>query len=219
VLSLWDNPEEIYFHFNKPKKEDNMKKISFYSLTILGMIALMFNNSGASEVADYSSTIKVYQESPQVQPYFENAYGYALLPTVGKGGLVVGGAYGKGQVYRGGKVTGKTSLTKLSVGFQAGGQAFSEIIFFKDERAYREFTRGQFSFDAQATAVAITAGAQAKTGSAGTSASVSAGPKTGIQSKTEYYRGMAVFVYTKGGLMFEASIGGQKFKFTPLEGS
>lgn len=196
-----------------------MKKIGFYSLVILGMIVLMFNNSGASEVEDYSSTIKLYQESPQVQLYFENAYGYAILPTVGKAGLGVGGAYGKGQVYRGGKVTGKTSLIKLSVGFQAGGQAFSEIVFFEDERAYREFTSGQYTFDAQATAVVTTSGAQAKTGSAGTSASVSAGPKTGVQSKTEYYRGMAVFVYTKGGLMFEAAIGGQKFSFTPLEGS
>jgi lipid-binding SYLF domain-containing protein len=196
-----------------------MKKIGFYSLVILGMIALMFNNSGASEVDVYSNTIKLYQESPQVQPYFENAYGYAILPTVGKAGLGVGGAYGKGQVYRGGKVTGKTSLIKLSVGFQAGGQAFSEIVFLKDERAYREFTSGQFTFDAQATAIAVTAGAQAKTGSAGTSASLTAGPKTGIQSKTEYYRGMSVFVYTKGGLMFEAAIGGQKFTFKPLEGS
>jgi len=196
-----------------------MKKISFYSLAILGMIVLILNNSGASEVDDYSNTIKLYQESPQVQPYFENAYGYAILPTVGKAGLGVGGAYGRGQVYRGGKVTGKTSLTKLSVGFQAGGQAFSEIVFFKDERAYMEFISGQFTFDAQATAIAITAGVQAKTGSAGTSASLTAGPKTGVQSKTEYYRGMAVFVYTKGGLMFEAAIGGQKFSFTPLEAS
>jgi lipid-binding SYLF domain-containing protein len=182
------------------------------------MIALMFNNSVASEVEDYSTTIELYQESPHVQPYFKNAYGYVVLPTVGKAGFGIGGAYGKGQVYRGGKVTGITTMTKLSIGFQVGGQVFSEIIFFQDERAYREFTNEQFAFDAQATAVVTTSGAQAKTGSSGTSASVSAGPKTGVQSKTEYYRGMAVFVYTKGGLMFEASVGGQKFTFTPLAG-
>ena len=196
-----------------------MKQICHCSLAVLGIITLIFNNSVASEIEDYSNTIKLYQESPQVQPYFENAYGYAVLPTVGKAGFGIGGAYGTGQIYRGGKVTGKTSLTKLSVGFQAGGQAFSEVIFFQDERAYIEFTSGKFAFDAQATAVAITSGAQAKSGTSGTSASMSAGPKTGIQSKAKYYRGMAVFVYTKGGLMFEAAIGGQKFTFIPLEGS
>ena len=150
-----------------------MKKIYYCSLAVLGIIALIFTNSVASEIEDYSNTIKLYQKSPQVQPYFESAYGYAVLPTVGKAGFGIGGAYGTGQVYRGGKVTGKTSLTKLSVGFQAGGQAFSEVIFFQDERAYIEFTSGQFAFDAQATAVAITSGAQAKSGTSGTSASMS----------------------------------------------
>jgi lipid-binding SYLF domain-containing protein len=113
-------------------------------------------------------------------------------------------------------VTGITKLIKVSIGFQAGGQAFSQIIFFKDKRAYDEFTSGQFAFDAQASAVAITAGAQAQAGSTGATAGVSAGPKTGAQAETSYYKGMAIFVHVKGGLMYEAAIAGQKFSFEPL---
>jgi lipid-binding SYLF domain-containing protein len=125
----------------------------------------------------------------------------------------IGGSYGKGQVYRGGKVTGEASLVKLSIGFQAGGQAFSQMIFFEDKRAYDEFTSGNFEFDASASAVAITAGVEAKAGTEGATASASAGPATGAQAKTSYHKGMAVFTHAKGGLMYEASIGGQKFSF------
>jgi hypothetical protein len=103
-----------------------------------------------------------------------------------------------------------------SIGFQFGGQAFSEIIFFQDKRAYDDFTSGNFEFDATAQAVVITAGATAKAGTTGTSAGASAGPKTGIQAETEYLKGMASFVHPKGGLMYELAIGGQKFTFTPL---
>ena len=124
-------------------------------------------------------------------------------------------AYGKGQVYRGGKVTGTAKLFKATIGFQLGGQAFSEIVFLEDKRAYDEFTSGNFEFDAAASAVAITAGVQAKAGTEGATAGASAGPATGVQAETNYRKGMAVFVHTKGGLMFEAAIGGQKFSFTP----
>jgi lipid-binding SYLF domain-containing protein len=113
-------------------------------------------------------------------------------------------------------VTGITKLTKVSIGFQAGGQAFSQIIFFADKRAYDEFTSGQFAFDAQASAVAITAGAQAQAGSTGATAGASAGPKTAAQAKTSYHKGMAIFIHAKGGLMYEAAIAGQKFSFKPL---
>ena len=194
-----------------------MKKHRFFTQAICVMIVMLFTISIASAVEDYSSTIKVFESSPQVQPYFENAYGYAVFPTVGKGGLGIGGAYGKGQVYRDGKVTGTTSLTKVSIGFQAGGQAFSQIIFFQDKRAYDEFTSGQFAFDAQASAVAITAGVQGQVGTTGgATASATAGPKTGAQAETSYYKGMAVFIHAKGGLMYEAAIAGQKFSFKPL---
>jgi lipid-binding SYLF domain-containing protein len=170
----------------------------------------------AQEVADYSGTINVFKDSPAVTKFFENSYGYAVFPTIGKAGFIVGGSYGKGQVYRDGKVTGKTSVVEGSVGFQLGGEAFSQIIFFEDKRAYDQFTSGNFEFGATAQAVVITAGAQAKAGTTGTSAGASAGPKTGVQAETEYVRGMATFVHSKGGLMYEASIGGQKFTFEPL---
>ncbi|MDX2452710.1 hypothetical protein [Desulfosarcina sp.] len=105
----------------------------------------------------------------------------------------------------------------MSIGFQAGGQAFSEIIFFEDKRAYDEFTSGEFEFDAVASAVAITAGVQAKAGTEGTTAGASAGPAAGKQAQASYHKGMAVFVHTKGGLMYEAAIGGQKFNFKPKQ--
>jgi lipid-binding SYLF domain-containing protein len=193
-----------------------MKKYKFCLSAVFVMIVLIFTISSASAADDYSSTINVYKQSPQVQPYFKNAYGYAVFPTVGKGGLGIGGAYGKGQVYRGGKATGTTKLMKISIGFQAGGQAFSQIIFFQDKRAYDEFTSGEFAFDAQASAVAITAGAQAQAGSTGATAGASAGPKTGTHAQASYYKGMAIFVHTKGGLMYEAAIAGQKFSFEPF---
>ena len=96
-----------------------------------------------------------------------------------------------------------------------GGQAFSEIIFFQDKRAYDDFTSGNFEFDATASAVVITAGAQAKAGTEGVTAGASAGPETGTHAKTSYRKGMALFVHAKGGLMYEAAIGGQKFSFNP----
>mgnify|MGYP001813134887 FL=1 len=144
----------------------------------------------------YTNTIEVYKKSETVKPFFENAYGYAVFPTVGKGGIGIGGAFGKGRVYRKGTVTGSVSLIKATIGFQLGGQAFSEIIFFEDERAYDDFTSGNFEFDATASAVAITAGVQAKAGTEGTTAGASAGPATGKQAPSKYRKGMAVFVHT-----------------------
>lgn len=186
----------------------------FITITFI-MAALIVALSSPALADKYTDTIDIYKKSEAVQPFFENAYGYAVFPTIGKGGLGIGGAYGKGQVYQGDKVTGEVSLVKLSIGWQAGGQAFSEIIFFQDKRAYDEFTSGEFEFDASASAVAITAGAQAKAGTGGATAGASAGPATGKQAKTNYHKGMAVFVHTKGGLMYEAAIGGQKFNFKP----
>ena len=190
--------------------------MTYFRFSILLVMMILVSNSPSLAQADsYSKTIEVFKSSPAVQPFFEDAYGYAVFPTVGKGGIGIGGAYGKGQVYRGGKVTGTASLVKATIGFQLGGQAFSEIIFFQDKRAYDEFTSGSFEFDATASAVAITAGAQAKAGTEGATAGASAGPATGTQARTNYRKGMAVFVHTKGGLMYEAAIGGQKFSFKP----
>jgi len=186
-----------------------------YYLTVVITIALTFAFVGPVKADKFSDTIAVYKKADTVQPFFNNAYGYAVFPTVGKGGIGIGGAFGKGQVYKKGKVTGDVSLIKATIGFQLGGQAFSEMIFFQDKRAYDDFTSGNFEFDATASAVAITAGVQAKAGTEGTTAGASAGPTTGKQAKSTYHKGMAIFIHTKGGLMYEAAIGGQKFNFTP----
>jgi lipid-binding SYLF domain-containing protein len=192
-----------------------MKCTYRYLVSIL--LVLVAGTAFARTVEDYSRTIDLYKKSPAVQGYFENAYGYAVFPTVGKAGFVVGGAVGDGQVYVGGQVTGFTTLTQLSVGFQLGGQAFSQIIFFQDERAYTEFTTGAFEFDATASAVAITAGAQASAGGTGNTAGASTGPASGTQARNSYKKGMATFIHAKGGLMYQAAIGGQKFSFMSLE--
>ena len=188
--------------------------MKIYRFSIVTLTVIMAMALSIPAMADsYTDTIAIYKKSPAVQPFFKSAYGYAVFPTIGKGGFVVGGSYGKGQVYQGGKVTGETSLIKASFGFQAGGQAFSEMIFFEDKRAYDEFTGGNFEFDGTASAVAITAGVEAKGGTEGATASASAGPATGAQAKTNYHKGMVVFTHAKGGLMYEAAIGGQKFNF------
>lgn len=191
-------------------------------LAVVLVTSLTILLSGHSRIVaadEYSDTMDVFMKSEPVQPFFKSAFGYAVFPTIGKGGLGIGGAFGKGKVYRGGVETGKTSLTKLTIGLQAGGQAFSQIIFFEDKRAYDEFTGGNFEFDATASAVVITAGAQAKAGTEGTSAGASTGSAAGTQVSSSYYKGMAVFVHTKGGLMYEAAIGGQKFSFEPNKGN
>ena len=190
-----------------------MKIFQWVVLTAFMVLAAAgFNLAHADQ---YTDTVAVFAKSPSVTPFIDNCYGYAVFPTVGKGGFVVGGSYGTGQVVAQGKVTGSAKLIKATIGLQAGGQAFSQMIFFQDKRAYDEFTGGSFEFGADASAVAITAGAQASAGTGGASAGASAGPATGKQAPTSYHKGMAVFVHAKGGLMYEAAVGGQKFKFEP----
>ena len=186
-------------------------------LRAMGALVVLFcGMSSAYAVENYSSSVAVFEKSPVCQPYFKKAYGYAMFPTIGQGAFGIGAAHGDGQVYRDGKVIGYTAMTQISIGFQLGGQAYSQIIFFEDKRAYDDFTRGNFEFDASASAVAITAGAQASAGTTGSTAGASAGPATGKQATTSYYKGTSVFVHTKGGLMYEAAIGGQKFSFKPV---
>jgi lipid-binding SYLF domain-containing protein len=193
-----------------------MKKIftSFIILVLLAIGSLSF--AASEEDGKYTTTMQVFRDSDAVKRFFDNCYGYALFPTIGKAGWVVGGSYGKGWVYRNEEITGRVSVIEGSIGFQFGGKAFSEIIFFEDKRAYDEFTSGSFEFDATIQATAITAGAGAQAGSSGGTAGATAGPKTGVQANIKYYKGMAVFIHSKGGLMVEASVGGQKFSFTPL---
>lgn len=181
------------------------------------LIAVFVLNLSATVNADqFTDTIALFQKSEVLKPFFNTAYGYAVFPNVGKGAVGIGGAYGHGKVYKAEQVTGIATLAKISVGFQLGGQVFQEIIFFQDERSYEEFTSGSFELDATASAVAITVGAQAQTGTAGTSAGLSTGPESGAQSGPGYTKGMAIFVHTKGGFMAEAAIGGQKFTFEPI---
>jgi lipid-binding SYLF domain-containing protein len=161
---------------------------------------------------DYADTIKVFSKAGESGRFFKNSYGYAVFPTIGKGGIGVGGAHGSGRVYAKGAHVGDTSMTQITVGLQLGGEAYSQIIFFQDKRAFDEFTGGNFEFGAQATAVAITAGASAQASTGGTGAGAS-GTQSHAKTAGGYQKGMAVFTVAKGGLMYEATIGGQKFSY------
>jgi len=132
------------------------------------------------------------QRDPNIKHFVDTAYGYAVFPTVGKGAIGIGAAYGDGEVYEQGRLIGYTSMTQGTIGLQLGGQAFSEIIFFKDKGTLEDFKRGNLEFSAAASAVVVTAGASAD---------------------ADFEDGVAVFTATKGGLMYEASIGGQKFSY------
>jgi lipid-binding SYLF domain-containing protein len=178
----------------------------------LAPLLLVALSAAPARADKYEDTIKAFRNAGESGRFFANSYGYAVFPTIGKGGLGIGGAHGSGRVYEKGAPIGDASMTQVTIGFQFGGQAYSMIVFFEDERALKEFTSGSFEFGAQANAVAITAGASAQAGTTGASASAGTSEK---HSKTAgaYEKGMAVFTATKGGLMYEASIGGQKFGY------
>ena len=153
------------------------------------------NSSAAGKYGDakVEEAINAFlNEDPDMQRFFDNAHGFAVFPSVGKGGMGIGGAVGKGKVYAQGEYMGEVKLRQLTIGFQLGGQKYREIIFFKDEPALKRFISGKFKFGAQASAVAATAGASAD---------------------AAYSDQVAVFTLAIKGLMYEATIGGQKFKF------
>jgi lipid-binding SYLF domain-containing protein len=162
----------------------------------------------------YDDTIALFKDAGQSAAFFDKSYGYAVFPTIGKGGLGVGGAHGSGHVYKHGEYVGDTTMNQVSVGLQAGGQAFSQIVFFEDERAFNEFTSGNFAFGADVGAVALTAAASASAGSKGKSAGASGG-KNDAATVGGYHKGVAVFTIVKGGAMYEATVAGQKFKYKP----
>jgi lipid-binding SYLF domain-containing protein len=181
----------------------------------LALIPLLAISMGAAaHAAGYADTIAVFKNAGASGTFFDKSYAYAVFPTVGSGAFVVGGAYGKGRVYVHGVHTGNATIGQVSVGFQAGGKAYSEIIFFEDKRALDEFESGNFEFGADASVVAITAGANAGAATNGASAGVSAG-QNDATTRGIYQKGMAVFTVAKGGLMYSASIAGQKFSYTP----
>jgi lipid-binding SYLF domain-containing protein len=184
-----------------------MKRL-FSILALLSMV-LAVSPAWADE---YQDTINVFKKAIESSTFFDNAYGYAVFPTIGKGGFGIGGAYGKGRVYEKGRHIGDTSVVQLTVGLQAGGEGYSEIIFFQDQRALKEFTGGNFEFGAEASAVAITAAAGAQAGTTGSSAGAGGG-RHHARAVGRYNKGMATFTVAKGGFMYQATIGGQKFSY------
>lgn len=140
--------------------------------------------------------INIKRADPGIETFFESAAGYAVFPSVGKGGFIIGGAFGRGLVIVGDHVDGYTSITQGTIGLQIGGQSYAQFIFFRDETALGHFRRGNFEFGAQASAVAITAGASAD---------------------AAYDSGVAIFTHAAGGLMLEGTVGGQRFTFAPKE--
>jgi lipid-binding SYLF domain-containing protein len=160
----------------------------------------------------YQDTEALFRNAGESATFFKDSYAYALFPTVGEGGLGIGGAMGRGQVYVQGQVVGDATMRQVSLGFQAGGKAYSQIIFFKDQRALDQFESGALEFSAGASAVAITAGASARVATDGVSSGASGGQHDAT-TDGHYTDGMAVFTIAKGGLMYAATLAGQKFTF------
>jgi lipid-binding SYLF domain-containing protein len=146
------------------------------------------------KMAAEETVARFKQRDPGMKRFFDNAHGYAVFPTVGKGAFIIGAAKGSGLVYEKGEIVGRATLGQVTVGLQAGGQAYSEIIFFHDRVALDNMRNNKMKFSGQVSAIAVTAGASAD---------------------VDYEGGVAVFTMGKGGLMLEASIGGQEFQFEP----
>jgi lipid-binding SYLF domain-containing protein len=142
-----------------------------------------------------SAVTAMKNADPGLKKFFDHSVGYAVFPNVGKGGLVVGGAGGSGFLFKGGKAVGKTTMSQVTVGAQVGGQAYSEIIFFETAETFAEFKKGEWTMAAQVSAVVL---------------------KSGASADAAYKEGVAVFTLSKGGAMAEASVGGQKFSFKPM---
>ncbi len=174
-----------------------MRKTLTKSLIILaGMAVATAYAWDPDEIAErdekaQATKAELLETKPALQKYFDAAVGYVIIPTVGKGGIGIGGARGTGLLYEGGAITAEVTMTQLSIGFQWGGQAYSQLMFFEDATALAQFKKGNFELGATASAVAITAGASAD---------------------ANFQGGIAIFTYAKGGLMYEATVAGQKFK-------
>jgi len=167
---------------------------AFLSVTVLAVTSVSVAAQDMEEIDEAIATLRA--ADPGIDSYLANSAGYAIFPSVGKGGFGIGGARGGGVVFRDGTVIGKVKLTQISIGFQIGAQKFIEAIFFRTAAALDDFTDGNFEFNAQVSAVALTSGVSADAG---------------------YANGIAVFTLAKGGLMYEAAVGGQKFDFEANE--
>lgn len=164
-------------------------------ITILSIVFAFCSFIGTAQENDVNEsreTIAEFKKADKgISKFFNSAYGYAVFPGIGKGGLGVGGAGGKGTVFKGGAAVADCKMSQVTIGFQAGGQKYAEVIFFETAASYERFTGNKYEFAAQVSAVALKAGASAD---------------------AKYRDGMLVFTQAIGGLMYEASIGGQKFK-------
>jgi lipid-binding SYLF domain-containing protein len=187
-----------------------MKRIS----QVVGFVLCMFAAVGIANADKYDDTNALFRNAGESGIFFKESYGYALFPNIGEAGLVVGGAYGKGRVYVHGKHVGDATVKQLSVGFQAGGQDYTEIVFFKDRRALDDFESGKLEFSAGAKAIAITAAANVSAGTNGVNSGASAGKKDAV-TDGDWNNGTAVFTIAKGGLMYAAALAGQKFSYKP----
>ena len=168
-----------------------------YPAVLLALVAPAAIGSGATaDPSDVAAVIQKFKEKdPGLTKVFADAQGYAVFPTVGKGGIGVGAARGKGYVYQRGRLIGRSTLTQVTIGLQLGGQVYSEVVFLKDAAALDNFKRGKLKLDAQASAVALTARASAD---------------------LAYRDGVAIVTMAKGGLMYEASVGGQKLSYKAI---
>jgi lipid-binding SYLF domain-containing protein len=164
------------------------------ALPLLSVVSTAAGSQAASDThADVLNTIATFQKKdPGTKKFFDGAVGYAVFPAIGEGAVGVGAAHGDGELIVGGKAIGKISMTQVTVGLQLGGQSYGEIIFFETQHALDGFEHGDFAFAAEAKAVALASGASAN---------------------AAYRDGVAVFTATNGGLMYQASVGGQKFSY------
>ena len=169
-------------------------------------------HAGAAFADDYADTLALFKRAGASAEFFRSCQGYAVFPTIGKGGFFVGAARGAGRVYRQGRYVGDATATQVSLGLQLGGEAYSEIIFFQTLQDLVRFQSGKFALGAHASAVAITASASASASTAGTAAGAS-GTEDHAVTAGHYQDGIAVFTIAKGGLMYEAAVAGQKFSY------
>ncbi len=182
------------------------------------LILFLFSLSSQMVRADeYDDAIASFRNAGESGTFFDKSVGYAVFPTIGKAGIGIGGAHGSGKVFKNGAVIGTSEMNQVTIGLQLGGQAFSQIIFFENQAALDNFTAGNFEFSADASAVAITAGASAGANTGGgASAGISGGKDNADTASLGFRKGMAIFTIAKGGLMYQATLGGQKYSFTPI---
>jgi lipid-binding SYLF domain-containing protein len=195
--------QSLPWHDETHTQENLMKSIKMLTTTLALLVTLAFTNRAAADEIDQSKltievqdAIKAFKAADSsMTNQFKKAVGYVVFPTAGKGGLIVGGAHGTGQVYEGDKLIGNSKMSQVTVGAQIGGQAFAEIIFFETKEALGKFKEGGYSFNAQVGAVAAAEGASLN---------------------AKYVNGVLVFTKVRSGLMAEATVGGQKFTFEPI---